>query len=232
VEEGDRRAQGAEPLRLHLGCGERYLEGYVNIDFPESEHSVQAVRPDVSADIRRLDYPAGSVSEVRLHHVFEHFDRPTALRLLIDWRIWLTPGGTLVIETPDFERSATAFLLTTGGLGRLARGPLRRLVGHGRGTQLRHIFGSHEAAWAVHWDGWYKARYERTLPRLAYDSLAFRREVWQGTHNITVTARASSPAPPRDALLSAAEDLLRDSLVDDSESERRQHAHWVTILHG
>ena len=222
--------QASAPLRLHLGCGERYLEGYVNVDFPETEHSVQtAMRPDVRADIRRLDYPAQSVTEVRLHHVFEHFDRPTALRLLIDWRTWLAPDGTLVIETPDFERSAMAFLMARwlGG-----REPLRRLVGRGRGTQLRHIFGSHEAAWAVHWDGWYRARYERTLPRLGYESLAFERERWRGTHNITVTARASSLAPSRETLLNAAEDLLRDSLVDDSLSERRQHAHWVTILRG
>ena len=225
-------AQASGPLKLHLGCGERYLEGYVNIDFPATEHSVQtAMRPDVLADIRQLDYPAQSVSEVRLHHVFEHFDRATALRLLIDWRTWLSPGGTLIIETPDFERSATAFLLAAR-LGALGRGPLRRIVGRRRGTQLRHVFGSHEAAWAVHWDGWHKARYERTLGRLSYDSLAFKRERWRGTHNITVTARVSAPAPPRETLLSAAEDLLRDSLVDDSESERRQHAHWVSILRG
>jgi predicted SAM-dependent methyltransferase len=216
--------------KLHLGCGERYLEGYVNIDFPETEHSVmQGMRPDVLADIRQLEYPAQSVDEVRLHHVFEHFDRATALRLLIDWREWLVPGGLLHIETPDFERSARAFLVA-GWLGPLGRGPLRRIAGRGRGTQLRHIFGSHEASWAVHWDGWSKARYRRTLEALSFDTLRFRRDSWQGTHNITVTARASSPAPPREVLLEAAEQLLRDSMVDDSESERRQHAHWVAAL--
>src|SRR4051812_1479624 len=129
-------ATTATPLRLHLGCGERHLDGYVNIDYPPSEHTVQtATAADELADITRLEYPAGSVAEIRLHHVFEHFDRPTALRLLADWRGWLAPGGELTIETPDFERCARAFARRTTTEKR-------------REVLLRHMFGSHEAAWA------------------------------------------------------------------------------------
>jgi hypothetical protein len=43
-----------EHLKLHLGCGERYLEGYVNIDYPASEHTVMSVKPDRFADIHTL----------------------------------------------------------------------------------------------------------------------------------------------------------------------------------
>ena len=30
-----------KPLRLHLGCGQQYFEGYINIDYPPSEHIVR-----------------------------------------------------------------------------------------------------------------------------------------------------------------------------------------------
>jgi predicted SAM-dependent methyltransferase len=205
-------------LRLHLGCGESYLEGYVNIDFPPSEHTVQTrSRADQNADITTLSYPPGSAAEIRLHHVFEHFDRPTALRLLVDWRLWLVPGGLLTIETPDFERCAREFG--------------RRMRWSRRGVLLRHIFGSHEAAWAVHFDGWYEDRYRRTLGALAYRDLKFERGSWKGTHNITVTARADSSHVDRGRLLRLAEELLRESLVDNSQQELRLHAHWLNALH-
>lgn len=207
---------GAPPLKLHLGCGERYFEGYVNIDFPPSEHSVQTTSPaDELADITTLRYAEGSVAEVRLHHVFEHFDRPTALRLLIDWRGWLAGGGTLVIETPDFQRCARDFLWRPGR----------------RGVALRHAFGSHEASWAVHFDGWYKRRYRETLGALGYEDLRFERSHWRGTHNITVRARAGS-AVDRDVLLDRARDLLRASLVDETPSELRLLEYWDAVLRG
>lgn len=189
----------------------------MNIDYPPSEHTVQQTSPaDELADITRLHYPPESVAEVRLHHVFEHFDRPTALRLLVDWHEWLAEGGRLVIETPDFERSARAFA---------------RRIGRGdRGTILRHVFGSHEAAWAVHWDGWYPARYRAVLGRLGYGALEFERSRWRGTYNVTVEARREGGLRERARQLAAAEEILRESLVDDSESERRLLAEWARRL--
>jgi hypothetical protein len=189
----------------------------VNIDYPPSEHTVQQTSPaDELADITRLRYPSESVAEVRLHHVFEHFDRPTALRLLIDWHDWLVEDGRLVIETPDFERSARAFA---------------RRIGRGdRGTILRHVFGSHEASWAVHWDGWYPGRYRTVLTRLGFGDLEFERSKWRGTYNVTVDARRQGGPRDREKQLIAAEQILRDSLVDDSESERRLLAEWAGRL--
>jgi predicted SAM-dependent methyltransferase len=208
------------PLKLHLGCGEHYLDGYVNIDFPPSEHSVQTTSvADQLADITRLEYEPGSVAEIRLHHVFEHFDRPTALRLLVDWRTWLAKDGELRLETPDFERCARVFARRFG---------LRRR----RGVLLRHVFGSHEAAWAVHWDGWYEARYRETLGALGFTDLRFDKASWRGTYNITVRARPDGVQRTREQLLEAAEGLLRASLVDDSASEQRLLAHWVSELRG
>ena len=93
-------------MKLHLGCGERYLEGYINIDYPPEQHTVQQnTKVDHYADITKLNYPENSIDEVRLHHVFEHFDRATALALLCNWHTWLKPGGKLLIETRTLKEA-------------------------------------------------------------------------------------------------------------------------------
>ena len=128
-----------EKIKLHLGCGTRYLNGYINIDHPLDKHTVQShLIADRYEDIQLLKYSASSVSEIRLHHVFEHFPRQIALAILCRWVDWLKPGGTLHIETPDVMRSAWALIspLTS----RSARSQI-----------VRHLFGSHEASWAMHW---------------------------------------------------------------------------------
>src|SRR6185369_2221030 len=98
-------------MKLHLGCGQRYLDGYINIDFPSSSHSIQETSvADLHADILSLHYPEKSVEEIRSHHVFEHFPRPIACALLAGWYLWLKEGGLLRIEVPDFRRTAQRLL--------------------------------------------------------------------------------------------------------------------------
>jgi len=43
--------------RIHLGCGEVYLPGYVNIDLPPQHQTVmRKIKADIYADISRLNY--------------------------------------------------------------------------------------------------------------------------------------------------------------------------------
>jgi predicted SAM-dependent methyltransferase len=153
-------------MKLHLGCGEKYLEGYVNIDFPDSEQSVIKTKADVYyTNMRELSYPENSVDEIRSHHLFEHFSRAEALKLLVRWRSWLKPGGVLVVETPDFTTSAALFLKSSS---------LKR-----RFELARHIFGSQEAKWADHKDFWDKEKYSFVLRQLGFKDLKIRR-YWNG----------------------------------------------------
>lgn len=206
-------------LKLHLGCGETYLTGYLNIDFPSNQHTVQRMsKADLYADLRHLEYPPASVQEIRSHHVFEHFDRVTALRLLMDWYGWLKSGGQLVIETPDFRRCAEEFLRSTSPAHQ------QKLI--------RHLFGSQEASWAVHYDGWHQAKFQSTLTALGFQDLRFSHSEWRGTHNITVRARKVEPFMSRQEQERAAEAILRTYLVDDSDTEQHMLKVWTAQLVG
>ena len=191
----------AKPLRLHLGCGTRYLEGYINIDHPSSEHTVQqGLVADRYADILTLTFPSGTVDEIRLHHVFEHFPRQIALALLCRWTDWLKPGGVLRIETPDVMSSAWELVLPWSSDRK-------------RQQVVRHLFGSHEASWAAHWDGWYARRFKTTLKAIGYSTLEFQKNSWGALRNIEVSAVRGTQIFSLKSYEEIIEKLLKSSLV-------------------
>ncbi len=80
--------------RLNLGCGPKYLDGWINCDkFAECA--------DVKADIVALPFGDGSIDAAIFYHTIEHVDRAGGLTALRELHRVLRPGGTLAIETPD-----------------------------------------------------------------------------------------------------------------------------------
>jgi hypothetical protein len=193
-----------------------YLSGYLNVDFPpELGVASGTSHPDVEADIVSLDCPPATLAEVRLHHVFEHFERAVALALLVRWYEWLEPGGVLTIETPDFERCVDGF----------GSRPLEE-----QSLILRHVFGSQEARWAHHADGWSERRFDDVLTRLGFESVVTERSSSDELGllaNVIVSARKPSVALPRDAREAAAVALLRQSMNGLNPTEERLAARWV-----
>ena len=150
---------GNKPIKLHLGCGRRYLRGYINIDLPPEKQELMKAKADVYKDIRNLEYSENSIDEIRNHHLLEHFTRQEAIKLLLQWRGWLKPGGFLVVETPDFEESAKLFL----------NADLKTKF-----KIARHIFGSHESDWAIHRDFWTKEKFEFVLTKLGFEIVSIK----------------------------------------------------------
>ena len=67
-------------MKYHLGCGETYLDGYCNVDFPPENRTAQKqTRVDLEADL--LVMPYGPCEEIRSSHVFEHFNEAA----LLEW---------------------------------------------------------------------------------------------------------------------------------------------------
>jgi predicted SAM-dependent methyltransferase len=201
-------------MKLHLGCGQRYFEGYVNIDYPLSEHSVQQTSvADQFANLFELKYAPGAIEEVRLHHVFEHFTRAQACAMLASWNSWLKDRGVVHIEVPDFEKTANAVLS-------LFAGDKAQSVG------LRHIFGSQEAHWAVHYEGYTKARMKKFLEHFGYEIGEVRQEKYLDTYNLVMIARKAR-ALSKQECRQATEQYLAGFMVADVESERVLLKTWL-----
>lgn len=194
-------------MKLHLGCGQVYLEGYRNIDFPLSEHTVQEKTiADEHADLTKLNYDHGSIEEVRLHHVFEHFPRHIAIALLAGWQMWLKRGGRLMIEVPDFTESAKLVLD-------------ENTPNRDKGVALRHIFGSNEAPWAIHYEGWTEENFVRILKSFGFTNIKVNKEAYKATRNITVTAKKGLISLNHKKAYAAAKKYLHDFTVDDTSFE-------------
>ncbi len=199
-----------EALRLHLGCGEQKFPGYINIDFPPEAHDVMTVRADMYADLSELEFPLGSVDEIRSHHLFEHFGRVAALALLIRWHGWLKTGGRLHIETPDLIGSARTLVSDASLAHKLA--------------VVRHLAGDQSADWAYHRDLWFEGRFERTLAALGFTIV--NRRNWSWPHpphlsNVEVTA-VKEQQRTAEQQLAAATALLGDSMVSPAEGDTLQ----------
>jgi predicted SAM-dependent methyltransferase len=202
-------------MRLHLGCGQRYLEGYLNIDFPSREHTVQTTSvADLHADLCTLRYPSGTIDEIRLHHVFEHFPRPIASALLAVWHSWLRPGGILHLEVPDFARSAAVILDRWSS-------PQAKAVAE------RHLYGSHEAAWAVHCEGYTPAMLKAFVAVFGFKTEQVQNKSWQGTHNVELIARRDENTYCLTEFQKRAEEYLRLFLLDGSPGEKAMLGGWM-----
>lgn len=81
-------------MKIHLGSGSKYREGWVNVD-------LYAERADVREDLRTVAFPSGSATEAEMIHVIEHFERAEALTICAHVFDWLAPGASFLIETPN-----------------------------------------------------------------------------------------------------------------------------------
>ena len=88
-----------EPIRLHLGCGKRILDGFVNIDIVPLSDKV------VKGDVRDLsEYADGTVEEIVACDLLEHFPIKEIMSVILkEWIRVLKPGGKMRVQCPDVE---------------------------------------------------------------------------------------------------------------------------------
>lgn len=94
-------------MKLHIGCGERFLPGYKHLDarkFPHVDY--------VTDKLDNLEmFADNSVEEIYACHILEHFTR-SAMKggMLKEWHRVLKPAGVLRIAVPNFEAIVEEYL--------------------------------------------------------------------------------------------------------------------------
>ncbi len=84
--------------KLHLGCGKRYIPGFIHVDLLDFEH-IDFKR---SADDLSI-FDDNSIDLIYACHILEHFKRSDTERVLTEWFRVLKPGGVLRVAVPGFE---------------------------------------------------------------------------------------------------------------------------------
>lgn len=94
----DRILASQKTLKLHLGCGQDYIPGDLNID--ASFHS----KADLIRNCNNLDcFPDNCADLIESYHFFEHLQLYEARFALKEWYRVLKPGGLVIIELPNLE---------------------------------------------------------------------------------------------------------------------------------
>ncbi len=86
-------------VKLHLGCGTKHWEGWVNID------AVKSCQPDLVHDLRNpLPYEDCTADIIVAEDLLEHFDKYMRYILLEDWARVLKIGGIIRLQVPNFKK--------------------------------------------------------------------------------------------------------------------------------
>lgn len=86
-------------MKLHLGCGNKRIEGFMNVDIRPG-NNVDII--DNISELNSVDN--SSVELIYASHVLEHFGRHEYINVLERWYDLLKKGGKLRLSVPDFNK--------------------------------------------------------------------------------------------------------------------------------
>ena len=94
--------------KLNLGCGDRKIPGFINVD------SRKDVEPEVCIDLVDLDknFKDGEADLIYLCHVLEHIEKRDISSFVECLYRKLRVGGTLRVSVPDFDSIVNYYNIT------------------------------------------------------------------------------------------------------------------------
>lgn len=151
-------------MKLHLGNGTVYLDGWINIDmagklakdypemadynrttienyykFPFRQNKDNNVS-DMIMDVRKLDFEDNSVDEILCVNLIDHMKKEEFTETLKEWKRVLKIGGKLIIDVDD--RAKQAEILTSAETNEEVK------------WALRLIYCDHAKEGRTHWWGY------------------------------------------------------------------------------
>jgi predicted SAM-dependent methyltransferase len=161
-------------MKLHLGCGKRFIPGFIHIDVVGYDHI------DYLANIDDLSmFSDQSVQLIYNCHVLEHFHRRKVPRVLQEWFRVLAPGGVLRCAVPDFEALSLLYQKTKD---------LSLLVGP--------VFGRQDYLYNIHYSMYDFTTLEKLLIEAGFSTV--RKYDWRKTEHSGVDDYSQSYYPHMD----------------------------------
>jgi len=118
-------------VKLHLGCGKRYLKDFIHIDIAEFDH-IDYFSPVDDLSMFKND----SIEEIYASHVLEYFDKDYVQTVLKEWKRVLVPNGMLRLAVPNFEALIEVYN-STADISKIL-GPLYGKWNIGNGDHIYH----------------------------------------------------------------------------------------------
>jgi len=95
-------------MKLHLGSGRRFLQGFTHVDLEKFPHV------DYVGGIDNLSqFDDYSVDEIYCSHALEYFDRYMVGSVLKEWYRVLKKGAKLYVTVPDFDALVKVYGVTS-----------------------------------------------------------------------------------------------------------------------
>lgn len=95
-------------MKLNVGCGKRILDGWFNCDVARDPEATKD--PDLLCDAKTIPLDDNCADVLQAIHLFEHFHRWDAEKVLKEWHRLLKPGGKLILELPNLVKCCQNYL--------------------------------------------------------------------------------------------------------------------------
>ena len=170
-------------MKLHLGCGDVKIDGYVNIDIRSYPiyRTQSPIPPDVIDDITQLrQFKRNSISVIYVCHTLEHLTRFNYNIALKRWFELLKKDGILRISVPDLE-NLCQYYVETGDLNSI------------RGS----LYGGQDYKENFHYWGWDFNELSKDLKQVGFKKI--QRYDWQKTEHSQVRDWSCDYVPRHDS---------------------------------